>query len=129
MLLTLSTIHFATVAANAADSTVPVSAGKDAGRIDFNRDVIPILSTNCFKCHGPDGENRKSGLRLDRREAAIQPAESGKAAIVPGKPDESELVRRIFADDPDERMPSKESGKHLTEAQKQTLRQVDRGRS
>jgi hypothetical protein len=108
--------------ASAADPTAPVSAAKDAGRIDFNRDVIPILSSNCFKCHGPDGENRKSGLRLDRREAAVAPAESGKAAIVPGKPDESELVRRIFADDPDERMPSKESGKQLTEAQKLTLR-------
>jgi mono/diheme cytochrome c family protein len=104
----------------AADSS-PLAA-KDAARVDFNRDVIPILSANCFKCHGPDGENRKSGLRLDRREAAISPAESGKAAIVPGKPDESELVRRIFAGDPDERMPSKDSGKQLTDAQKQTLR-------
>jgi Protein of unknown function (DUF1553)/Protein of unknown function (DUF1549)/Planctomycete cytochrome C len=92
-------------------------------RLDFNRDVIPILSNNCFKCHGPDGENRKSGLRLDRRDVALKPAETGKIAIVPGKPDESELVRRILSADGDERMPPADSGKRLSDAQKQTLRQ------
>src|SRR5436305_14746215 len=83
------------------------------GRLDFNRDVIPILSNNCFKCHGPDGENRKSGLRLDRRDVAIKPAETGKVAIVPGKPEESELVRRILSADADERMPPADSGAGL----------------
>src|SRR6267154_4346363 len=94
----------------------------DAG-LDFNRDVIPILSNNCFKCHGPDGKNRKSGLRLDRRDVALKPAETGKVAIVPGRPDESELVRRILSADADERMPPSDSGKRLSDAQKQTLRQ------
>ncbi len=90
--------------------------------VDFNRDVIPILSNNCFHCHGPDPDNRKAGLRLDIRDVAIKQAESGATAIVPGKPDDSELVRRIFSDDPDERMPSKESNKSLTDSQKQVLR-------
>ena len=79
-------------------------------------------STNCFRCHGADPDNRKAGLRLDERGSAIKPAESGAIAIVPGKPDDSELVRRIFSDDPDERMPSKESNKVLTDLQKQLLR-------
>jgi hypothetical protein len=96
-------------------------AAKD--RIDFNHDVIPILSNNCFKCHGPDAENRKSGLRLDRRDVATNPAELGKIAIVPSKPDESELVHRVFSTDDDERMPPPDSGKRLSDAQKQTLRQ------
>ncbi len=121
-LLTVSFGLFSPMQSPAADATQSDRPTKDSPRVDFNRDVIPILSANCFKCHGPDGENRKSGLRLDRRDAAVAPAESGKTAIVPGMPDESELVRRIFADDPDERMPSKDSGKQLTDAQKQTLR-------
>ncbi len=93
-----------------------------SANVDFNRDVIPILSNNCFKCHGPDPDNRKANLRLDVREVATKPAESGEIAIVPGKPDDSELVRRIFSDDPDERMPSKQSNKSLTDSQKQLLR-------
>ena len=92
------------------------------GPVDFNRDVIPILSGNCFKCHGPDPGERKSGLRLDLRDKAIGAADSGLSAIVPGKPDKSELARRIFADDPDVRMPPPESNKKLTDSQKQTLR-------
>ena len=98
------------------------ASGKDTGHVDFNRDVVSILSGNCFKCHGPDSTNRKSGLRLDVRAKALAAAESGKVAIVPSKPEASELVRRIFADDPDERMPPADSNKRLTDAQKQTLR-------
>ena len=100
----------------------PKRLGDASAKVDFNHDVIPILSNNCFKCHGPDPDNRKAGLRLDVREVAIKPAESGSIAIVPGKPDDSELVHRIFSDDPDERMPSKESNKSLTDSQKQLLR-------
>jgi mono/diheme cytochrome c family protein len=112
-------------AADAVATTTPGDSnrhGKQPAQIDFNRDVIPILSANCFKCHGPDPDNRKAGLRLDRREIAIKPAESGAIAIVPGKPDGSELVRRIFSGDPDERMPPKESNKVLSDSQKQMLR-------
>ena len=65
--------------------------------IDYNRQVRPILSNNCLKCHGPDADQRESGLRLDVREDALQPADSGKPAIVPGNPDDSGVVKRIFA--------------------------------
>src|ERR1041384_545307 len=85
--------------------------------IDFNRDIRPILSDNCFACHGPDQNKRKAKLRLDVREEAVK-----KQAIVPGKPDESEVVRRIFSTDPDELMPPAKSQKKLTPEQKDVLR-------
>jgi hypothetical protein len=91
--------------------------------VDFNRQVRPILSGNCFKCHGPDDKARESDLRLDQREVATKELESGATAIVPGKPDASELVRRILLADDDERMPPPASNKTLTEEQKQILKQ------
>lgn len=87
------------IAANVASAAAPLS---------FSRDIRPILSNHCFQCHGPDAEVRKAGLRLDQRDAAFAPAESESVAIVPGKTDESELVRRVFSDDPAERMPPDE---------------------
>jgi mono/diheme cytochrome c family protein len=93
-----------------------------AAAIDFNRDVRPILSNNCFRCHGPDAAKRKAGLRLDAREHALKPTESGATAIVPGKPDESEIVRRVF-DTGDEQMPPADSNKRLTETEKARLRE------
>ncbi len=72
---------------------------------DFARDVRPILSNRCFKCHGPDEGNRESGLRLDMRDAAVAALDSGHRAIVPGRPDDSELVARITSRDPDLVMP------------------------
>ncbi len=69
-------------------------------KVEFNRDVRPILSDNCFYCHGNDPKHREAKLRLDIREDALK-----KEAFVPGKPDESELVKRIFTKDPDELMP------------------------
>ncbi len=71
-----------------------VARGDDTVR--YNRDVRPILAGHCFKCHGPDEQAREAGLRFDRREAALAPAESGETPIVPGKPDDSELVRASF---------------------------------
>ena len=68
--------------------------------VTFNRDVRPILSDKCFFCHGPDSARRQADLRLDDRDVAV---DSG--AIVPGKPDESEMLRRILSHDPDEQMP------------------------
>src|SRR5262249_32214153 len=85
-------------------------------KIDFNRDIRPILSDKCFACHGPDTTKLKGKLRLDLRDVAVK-----RGAIVPGKPDESELVRRIHAGDPDQRMPPPASNKTLTAAEKELL--------
>ncbi len=84
----------------------------------YNRAIRPILADNCFACHGPDSAARQADLRLDRREAAV---ESG--AIVPGKPEESELVVRITSDDPEALMPPPASHKKLTPEQKKILAQ------
>ena len=89
---------------------------------DFSRDVRPILSQHCFKCHGPDDKARKGGLRLDVRESAMKEAKSGGIALVPGKPDQSELVSRIFSTDEDELMPPPSAKRALTPEQKETLR-------
>ncbi|HEV3116440.1 MAG TPA: DUF1549 domain-containing protein, partial [Gemmataceae bacterium] len=86
-----------------------------AQQVDFTRDVRPILSRHCFKCHGPDDKARKAKLRLDSATGAAK-------VIVPGKPDESELVRRIFAADESEVMPPPVTRNPLTNAQRQMLR-------
>ncbi len=98
------------------------SAAESAAKIDFNRDVRPILSDTCFNCHGPDVANIKSNLRLDVRDLALKPAKSGAIAIVPGKPDESELIKRVLTTDEDDVMPPTKLHKALTTAQKETLR-------
>ncbi|MFN0125894.1 MAG: PSD1 and planctomycete cytochrome C domain-containing protein [Verrucomicrobiales bacterium] len=72
---------------------------------DFAREVRPILASHCFKCHGPDDKARKSGLRLDVPEGALAAGDSGAVAVVPGRPDESEVIRRLLAEDPDDLMP------------------------
>jgi hypothetical protein len=97
-------------------------------RLDFNRDVRPLLSDRCFACHGPDEEDRQAGLRLDTRETAIAPLESGSVAIVPEEAAASELVARITSDDPTLVMPPPEVGKPLSEAEAAVLRQwIDEG--
>src|SRR5437899_1120997 len=85
-----------------------------AAPVDYTRDVRPILSQHCFKCHGPDDNARKAGLRLDRRPANMGKAKSGEPSIVPGKPDQSELVRRITSDDETEVMPPPATKKPLS---------------
>jgi hypothetical protein len=92
-------------------------------KVDFNREVRPILSDKCFACHGFDEKERKGGLRLDVRESALQPAKSGEAAIVPNRVDASELVRRITAADEEEHMPPAKTGKTLAPAEVETLKQ------
>jgi len=87
------------------------------GPVEFNRDIRPILSENCIACHGPDKARRKAKLRLDLRADAIE-----HGAIVPGKPDESELLARVMAAEVEEVMPPPESTKSLTPAQKVLLR-------
>jgi mono/diheme cytochrome c family protein len=88
----------------------------------YNRDVLPILADNCFACHGFDRAARQAGLRLDDPEGATAVLESGATAIVPGKPDESELMRRVNADDAGERMPPEDSEKQLSAEQREILR-------
>jgi hypothetical protein len=74
-------------------------------KLSFNRDIRPILSEHCFQCHGMDERNRKGRLRLDQRDAALKGGKSGGAAIVPGKPDHSAMIKRVTAHDADETMP------------------------
>jgi hypothetical protein len=84
--------------------------------VDFIRDIRPMLSETCFSCHGPDQNRRKADLRLDSRQGAFQDR-GGYAAIVPGKPDESEVYLRLSTEDPDERMPPPKAVKRPTRAQ------------
>jgi hypothetical protein len=107
---------------------ISVSVAIAEEKIDFNRDIRPILSENCFLCHGPDDEDRKGGrrssggLRLDT-EAGSRKDLGGYAALVPGDPVESELFFLVTSDDDDERMPPQEHGKALSEQQIASLRQ------
>ena len=102
----------------------PLPAAEPTTRtIDFNRDIKPILSNNCFQCHGPDADQRKGGtdgLRLDTQAGATADL-GGHAAIVPGKPEKSHLIERLTAKDPDERMPPKSLGKTLSPREMQLL--------
>jgi hypothetical protein len=95
--------------------------------VDFTRDVLPILSDNCFFCHGPDEKARKAKLRFDTKEGAFR-VRDGEAVIIPGKSRESELVRRITAEDDDEKMPPPKSARKLTAKQIDTLKRwIDQG--
>ncbi|MCU0704045.1 MAG: DUF1553 domain-containing protein [Fimbriiglobus sp.] len=120
--VTLAAI-FALFAVRPSDNRLSAEPGSspvkpDNGKLQYNRDVRPILAENCFACHGPDSASRKAKLRLDQRDAAIE-----SEAFVPGKPDESEFVKRLFLkDDDDKRMPPPKSHKDLTAAQKATLK-------
>lgn len=93
----------------------PVIAADDPS-VEYNRDIRPILSENCFACHGPDSASRKADLRLDQREAAIT-----AGALAPGDTEGSELLHRIASSDPDEVMPPPRTTKKLTSVQKETL--------
>lgn len=91
--------------------------------IQFNRDIRPILSENCFQCHGPDEHQRKAKLRLDSREGAL-----AKHVVVPGKPDASLLMERVLSNNAEERMPPEKSGRKLTAEQIKLLqRWIEQG--
>ena len=94
-----------------------------ADRVDFNRDIRPILSENCLSCHGPDSQKRHAGLRLDTSDQSMWKGESGEMAIVPGSPDKSEMIRRITTADAATLMPPADSGKKLSAKQIETLQQ------
>ncbi len=122
MLIRLAIVVLVSAAsAQAAEPGLP-------SKIDYGRHIRPILSNVCFRCHGPDAETRQAGLRFDVREVALAALESGRVAIVPGKSDQSELVRRITSTDADTVMPPPDSNKSLSERDKQLLRQwIDEG--
>ncbi len=98
------------------------AAAADPGTsLEFDRDIRPILSDNCFACHGPDEAARKARLRLDLKEDALKPNRRGDRAIVPGDPARSTLIQRIRSLDPDDVMPPPATNKTLSEAQKDAL--------
>ena len=109
-----------TVAILLASLLSPVVAD-DGSSIEFNRDIRPILSDNCFQCHGPDANQRKAGLRLDTEEGAFR-NEDGVRPFVAGKPGGSEAYRRITTDNPDDVMPPSDIGRLLTGAEKESIR-------
>ena len=90
-----------------------------AERIDFNRDIRPLLSDNCFACHGPDANHREADLRLDQRESLL---DVERAIVISENPDGSELLARIISDDPDLKMPPPGSGKELKAEEIQRIR-------
>ena len=85
--------------------------------LSYNKDVRPILAANCFACYGPDSASLKADLRLDQKSAA-----EGMGAILPGNPEESAIIQRILATDPEEVMPPPATKKTLTPAQIETLK-------
>ena len=87
-----------------------LAQGTRQPHLDFNQDVQPILASNCFSCHGPDPEMRKANLRLDLEESAFRQRPGKPDAIVPGKPDASEIIRRIESKDPHYLMPQSAQG-------------------
>ena len=92
-------------------------------KILFNRDIRPLLSDNCFACHGPDEHERKAKLRLDIKEGGGFEDRDGVVAIIPNDLDNSELIARITSDDEDELMPPKKSGKKLNTDQINLLKE------
>ena len=98
------------------------STSRADDKINFDRDIRPILSDKCYFCHGPDAKERKADLRLDDEDSAKE------NAIVSGRPDESELIARIFSDDPDTLMPPPASKLSLNDSEKRKLRAwIDQG--
>src|SRR5947209_6389308 len=107
----------------AAWANPPVSTGQTqpTDKVQFARDVQPILSANCFTCHGHDQKTRKAGLRLDSAEESRKELKTGSRAVVPGNVKESELVTRVFSTEKDV-MPPPNSNHHLKEKEKELLK-------
>ncbi len=105
--------------------TFAVTAGAltAAEPVEFSRDVLPILSANCFKCHGRDASTREAHLRLDLRDHATAQSNTGYTPIVPGKPEESDIITRVTSTDEDEHMPPLDKGRALNATEIATLRQ------
>ena len=101
----------------------PLLSAHASEPLDFNRDIRPILSDNCFKCHGPDAQTREADLRLDTEVGAFADLGDGFSPIVKGKPDESEIIWRIETEDTEDLMPPADSELALTEEEIAKLRQ------
>ncbi len=112
----MSRLH-AIASASAAVALLPTLLAAQEAKLDFNRDIRPILSDKCFHCHGPDDKTLEGDLRLDQRDSAVK-----AEAIVPGKPELSEALARVLSDDPDEVMPPVKSKKTVTAAEAEKLR-------
>jgi hypothetical protein len=116
----IAIVALVTLARGKGPQPVPTKTAQPS-QIVFSRDILPILSENCFLCHGPDKTMRKAKLRLDIKDGAMR-------VIVPGKGADSELIQRITATDPHELMPPPKSSRKLTPAQKELLRRwIDQG--
>lgn len=110
----------AALLASSVATAAPAAASEE---VRFNRDIRPLLSNTCFQCHGPDEKKREGGLRLDTFEGATAELASGARAIVPGHPEQSEMLKRMTSHDPDEVMPPPSAKKPpVTEAELETLR-------
>jgi hypothetical protein len=101
---------------------VSTASAQPAGKVQFGKDVLPILAANCFTCHGPDAKTQKGGLRLDVFETATKKLKTGSRAVVPGNVKESALVERIYSKDPAEVMPPINSKHTLKDAEKALLK-------
>jgi hypothetical protein len=99
-----------------------MSGAASFAAVSFNRDIRPIMSDTCFRCHGPDKNSRMAGMRLDIRDEALKPTKTGITPIVPGDPEHSEIVKRVLATNPARIMPPNYAHKDLTPAQKDTIR-------
>src|SRR5262249_55478114 len=104
------------------DGTGSLSPARSTTPVRYGRDIRPLLADHCFKCHGPDAGARRAELRLDQAESATA-AHDGGTPIVPGRPEDSELLTRIASTEPDEMMPPPTSGKQpLTAEERQLIR-------
>jgi len=121
----LSTLFLGSALLAQHEGVVPAQADKSS--IDFLRDVRPILAQHCYECHGPDGDQRKGDLRLDLKHEAFA-AYDDYAIIVPGNAKDSEMIRRLVTDDPDEVMPPPKADDQLKPAEIEILRRwIDSG--
>jgi hypothetical protein len=121
LVLGLAQWHSADAGADNPGATKVGKQGSSIKPVDFDRDIRPILSDNCFLCHGPDEKNRKAGLRLDTKAGAFANL-GGYKAIVPGEPEKSELYKRIIAEQPTKKMPPAKSNKKLKPQQVELIK-------
>jgi Protein of unknown function (DUF1553)/Protein of unknown function (DUF1549)/Planctomycete cytochrome C len=120
-------IFLAVVADVALFGSLAALAGSPR-HVNYSRDIRPILSNSCYKCHGPDAAERKAGLRFDNKAGAYAKLESGDRAIVPGSASKSALIQRVTSHDPDVKMPPPDSGKTVTAEQIELIKAwIDEG--